>query len=44
VKVEGMEMSNRNGTENGTIPNGNHVTKDKIRKVYFKTFTQSSTK
>ncbi|XP_060600501.1 ferric-chelate reductase 1-like isoform X4 [Ruditapes philippinarum] len=32
VKVEGMEMSNRNGTENGTIPNGNHVTKDKIRK------------
>ncbi|XP_045158958.1 putative ferric-chelate reductase 1 [Mercenaria mercenaria] len=33
VKVEGMEMSTRNGTDNGAIPNGNHVTKDKIKKT-----------
>lgn len=33
VKVEGMELSTRNGTDNGTIPNGNHVTKDTVRKV-----------
>lgn len=33
VKVDGMEMSSTNGTDNGNIPNGNHVTKETIRKT-----------
>lgn len=32
VKVDGMEMSTRNGTDNGTIPNGNHVTNYTVKK------------
>lgn len=28
-----MELGTRNGTDNGAIPNGNHVTKDTVKKV-----------
>ncbi|XP_052778173.1 putative ferric-chelate reductase 1 [Mya arenaria] len=33
AKVEGMEMTAKNGTDNGAVPNGNINTKDKMRKV-----------
>ncbi|WAR24449.1 FRRS1-like protein [Mya arenaria] len=32
AKVEGMEMTAKNGTDNGAVPNGNINTKDKMRK------------